>query len=130
MIRKPTYLVLALTLFFVGLYAMARHDLVANCPDFFKKPPLHYVTPDGADDLEDGSSFEGCTNADPVYLDMQQWQLYFEIGFVLVGLLTVVDVCAFIIRKRGFVRVGRRGERPISPGVKILLKISNFFGGF
>jgi hypothetical protein len=129
MLRKPTYFALLVTIFFVALYAEARHDLVGNCPDFFKKPPRAYATPAGADDIDDGSSFEGCTNADPAYIDMQKWLVYVESGGTITGLLLIVDVIAYNLRPRSRGN-GRRGERPVSAGVKLLLKISNFFGGF
>jgi hypothetical protein len=130
MFRKPTLMVFLLTAFMLVLYALSRHDLVGNCPSFFKEAPRAYATPAGADDIEDGTSFEGCTSADPVYIDMERWLLYAEIGGVLLLLLGVVDMMAFTLKRKSYARVGRRGERPLTPGVKVLLKISNFFGGF
>ncbi|MEO6923541.1 MAG: hypothetical protein ABI142_06925 [Bryocella sp.] len=130
MIRKPTIFVLFIVLGFLGVYFYSRHDLVKECPTFFKEPMRAYASPAGMEYSDDMHTWTGCTIADPVYLDMEQWAFYARVSGVLCGMLFLADIASFTLRrtslqddimiKRGKITVQRR---------RLLHKISRFLGG-
>jgi hypothetical protein len=93
-VRKPTVVVLLISLGIAAMYVWARHDLMAACPQLLQREAPVFAPPEL--DSGDGSAFIPCTDIDSRYVEEQKYLHLLEIGGVLIVSLLIIDIATFL----------------------------------